>query len=650
MKSYNYDLLWQPIEINSVTIRNRISLSPMGTHTITPVNTDSDEGIRYYEERAKGGVGLIHTGAMFLSPKLAQGSPTYDIAGLDAVNTGTVLTERVHRWGGKIFLQVSPGTGRNSRVDEGHPDQLISSSPNPSFSRPDVLCREMTRDEIKETMELFKRAGVYAQRAGFDGIQIHGHAGYLIDQFLSECWNWRKDEYGGSFENRCRFILEAVDSLRSVVGKAFPITFRFAVDHMIPGGRTMEEGLKILDVLDQSGIDAFDLDSGCYEVQDYVFPTRYNGESCMSYVCAEARKHVHVPIINAGSHSMETAVELLESGNADIIQFGRQCIADPEFANKLKEGRREDVRPCILCNEECIGRIWGRRTSVSCTVNPAAGFEAHMQLTPVSRPQNVVVIGAGPGGMEAARCAAERGCSVTIYDKGECLGGTFKTIATGSFKKRMRDLVKWYEVQLDKLGVKFVPNTEIKADDPILKSADEIFVAVGSKSIVPNIPGIDNKKVIGVVDVHKNGLPEGKNVVICGGGLSACDTALEYGEAGDRNITIVEMRSEIGADVMFINAITIKRRFKEYGIHEMVNTKVVGITDEGVLVEDLDCNTSILPADVVVSAFGQGRNMELAKAIQWKYPKVTTVIGDCNKPSKAGNAIREGFYAAMSIH
>ena len=273
-----------------------------------------------------------------------------------------------------------------------------------------------------------------------------------------------------------------------------------------------------------------------------------------------------------------------------------------------------------------------------------------MQLTPVSRPQNVVVIGAGPGGMEAARCAAERGCSVTIYDKGECLGGTFKTIATGSFKKRMRDLVKWYEVQLDKLGVKFVPNTEIKADDPILKSADEIFVAVGSKSIVPNIPGIDNKKVIGVVDVHKNGLPEGKNVVICGGGLSSCDTALEYGEAGDRNITIVEMRSEIGADVMFINAITIKRRFKEFGIHEMVNTKVVGITDEGVLVEDLDGNTSILPADVVVSAFGQGRNMELAKAIQWKYPKVTTVIGDCNKPSKAGNAIREGFYAAMSIH
>lgn len=646
--SYNYDLLWQPIEINKVTLRNRISLSPMGTHTITPVNTDSEEGIRYYEERAKGGVGLIHTGAMFLSPMLAQGSPTYDVAGLDAINTGTQLTERVHRWGAKIFLQVSPGTGRNSRVDEGHPEQLISASPNPSFSRPDVLCREMTIDEIKETMELFKRAGIYAQRAGFDGIQIHGHAGYLIDQFLSECWNWRKDAYGGSFENRCRFILEAVDSIRSVVGKDFPITFRFAVDHMIPGGRTMEEGLKILDVLDKSGIDAFDLDSGCYEVQDYVFPTRYNGEACMAYVCKEARKHVHTPIINAGSHSMETAVELLESGNADIIQFGRQSIADPEFANKLKEGRREDVRPCILCNEECIGRIWGRRTSLSCTVNPAAGFEPHMEITPVSKPHNVVVIGAGPGGMEAARTAALRGCSVTIYDKGDQLGGTFRTIATGDFKKRMRDLVEWYEVQLNKLGVKFVPNTEITLDDPILESADEIFVALGSKAVTPNIPGIDNPKVVGVIDVHKNGLPEGKNVVICGGGLSACDTAIEYGQEG-RDITIVEMRPEIGADVMFINAITIKRRFEEYGIHEMVNTKVVGITDEGVEVETADGERKVVPADVIVSAFGQGRNMELAKAIQWKYPKITTVIGDCNKPSKAGNAIREGFYAAMSL-
>lgn len=647
--SYNYDLLWQPIEINSVTLRNRISLSPMGTHTITPVNTDSEEGIRYYEERARGGVGLIHTGAMFLSPKLAQGSPTYDVAGLDAVNTGTQLTERVHRWGAKIFLQVSPGTGRNSRVDEGHPEQLISASPNPSFSRPDVLCREITREEIKETMELFKRAGVYAQRAGFDGIQIHGHAGYLIDQFLSECWNWRKDEYGGSFENRCRFILEAVDAVRSVVGRNFPITFRFAVDHMVPGGRTMEEGLKILDVLDKCGIDAFDLDSGCYEVQDFVFPTRYNGEACMAYVCEEARKHVHTPIINAGSHSMETAVRLLESGNADIIQFGRQCIADPEFANKLKEGRREDIRPCILCNEECIGRIWGRRTSLSCTVNPSAGFEPHMEVKKLDKPKNVVVIGAGPGGMEAARCAAERGCSVTIYDKNEQLGGTFKTIATGSFKKRMRDLAAWYEVQLKKLGVKVVLNTEINADSEVLKSADAIFVALGSKAIVPNLPGIHDKKVIGVIDVHKHGLPEGKNVVICGGGLSACDTAIEYGEAGDRNITIVEMRPEIGADVMFINAITIKRRFKEYGITELVNTKVVGITEEGVEVEALDGSRSVLPADVVVSAFGQGRNMELARAIQYKYPKVTTVIGDCNKPAKAGNAIREGFYAAMSL-
>ena len=646
-KKYDYSVLWRPIDINKCRIRNRISMSGMGTFTPTTVDqVETESGLRYYEERAKGGIGLIHTGAYFIDEKCAQGGRTLDFSSDKSIPSGTQLTERVHRWGAKIFAQLSCGTGRNGmpQIGERVP---ISSSENPSFYNPSMICRALTVDEIHEMMEHWKVAAQNAVFMGFDGIQIHAHAGYLMDQFMSEIWNHRKDQYGGSFENRCRFAMETVDAIRSVVGPDFPITYRISLDHRFPGGRTIEESMKILDVLDKCGIDAFDIDAACYETMDYIFPTRYTGEACMAYVCEEARKHITHPIINTGNHSMESAVELIESGNADIAQFGRQSIADPQFANKLREGRREDVRPCIVCNEECIGRIFGRLTQLSCTVNPSVGFETAMEVKPVSKPTNVVVIGGGPGGLEAARCAAERGCSVTLYEKGDKIGGTFLTIATGDFKWRIPQLIEWYGVQLKKLGVKVVLNAEIKADDPVLKSADAIFVATGSKSVMPNIPGIDNKKVVDVVDIHKNGMPEGERVVICGGGLSACDTAIEYGAKG-RKISIVEMLPDVGNDVMVVNKISVDRLLKEYGVELLTSTKVVGITDEGVEVEHEGAKR-VVPADVIVSAFGRSRNLELADAIQNAYPTKTTIIGDCMKPAKAGPAIREGFYAAMAL-
>ena len=647
-KKYDYSILWRPIDINKCRIRNRISMSGMGTFTPTTVDqVETESGLRYYEERAKGGIGLIHTGAYFIDEKTAQGGRTLDFSTDKSIPSGTQLTERVHRWGAKIFAQLSCGTGRNGmpQIGERVP---ISSSENPSFYNPDMICRALTIDEIEEMMEHWKVAAQNAVYMGFDGIQIHAHAGYLMDQFMSEIWNHRTDKYGGSFENRCRFTMETVDAIRSVVGPDFPITYRISLDHRFPGGRTIEESMKILDVLDKCGIDAFDIDAACYETMDYIFPTRYTGEACMAYVCEEARKHLTKPIINTGNHRMESAVALLESGNADIAQFGRQSIADPQFANKLREGRREDVRPCIVCNEECIGRIFGRLTQLSCTVNPSVGFETAMEVKPVSKPTNVVVIGGGPGGLEAARCAAERGCSVTLYEKGDKIGGTFLTIATGDFKWRIPQLIEWYGVQLKKLGVKVVLNAEIKADDPVLKSADAIFVATGSKSVMPKIPGIDNKKVVDVVDIHKNGMPEGERVVICGGGLSACDTAIEYGAKGGRKFTIVEMLPQLASDVMVVNKISIDRLLNEYGVEQLTSTKVIGITDEGVEVEH-EGEKRVIPADVIVAAFGRGRSLELADAVQNEYPTKTVIIGDCMKPAKAGNAIREGFYAAMSL-
>lgn len=644
--SYDYTKLLQPIKINGMRLKNRIMMSAMGTFTPMLDGTDSEEGIRYYEERAKGGIGLIMTGAMFLNEKTAQGGPTLALHSTRAIPKATVLTERVHRWGGKICLQMSCGTGRNGMPDIGE-RVPISSSANPSFYNPEMICRPLETAEIKDIMKDFANAAQFALNAGFDAVEIHGHAGYLIDQFISPQWNTRTDEYGGSWENRVRFATEIVNSIRNVVGPNFPILFRISLDHMYQGGRTLEDSMPIIELLEKAGVDALDIDSGCYETMDYIFPTRYTGEGCMAYVCEEARKHVSIPIINAGNHSMETAVQLLESGNADIISFGRQSIADPEFPKKLKEGRREDIRPCLICNEECIGRIFGRLTQLSCTVNIQVCQEGATQIEKLPKSRKIAVIGAGPGGLEAARVAALRGCDVTIYEASDKIGGTFGAIATAPFKKRIRDLITWYGVQLDKLGVTVKLNTKVTADDPILEDAEEIFVAAGSVPFVPPVEGMDREKVIDVTQAHIHGV-KAQKIVICGGGLSGCDSALELAMDG-RDVTIIEMMDACARDVMMINKISIDRMLAEYKVNILTNTKVIAIEEEGVKVEKADGSTAVIPADAVITAFGQRPNSSIAEEIAEKYPLKTTLIGDCQKVSKAGSAIREGFYAAMAL-
>jgi 2,4-dienoyl-CoA reductase-like NADH-dependent reductase (Old Yellow Enzyme family)/thioredoxin reductase len=644
--SYDYTALWKPIKINGMRLRNRIQLSAMGTFTPMQDGTDSEEGIRYYEERAKGGAGLIMTGAMFLTEKTAQGGPTIALYNTRAIPKTTVLVERIHKWGAKACLQLSCGTGRNGMPDIGE-RVPISSSPNPSFYNPEMICRPLETEEIKEIMNDFAVAAQFALNAGFDAVEIHGHAGYLIDQFISPQWNTRTDEYGGSWENRTRFAREIVESIRKVVGPTYPIIFRISLDHMYKGGRTIEDSMPILEMLEKAGVDAFDIDSGCYETMDYIFPTRYTGEACMAYVCEEARKHVSVPIINAGNHSMETAIDLLNSGNADIISFGRQLIADPDFPNKLKEGRREDIRPCLICNEECIGRIFGRLTQLSCTVNIQVCQEGATQIEKLPESKKIAVVGAGPGGLEAARVAALRGCDVTIYEASGEIGGVFGAIATASFKKRIKELITWYGVQLKKLGVNIQFNTKVTPDSPELKDADAIFVATGSVPMVPPIPGLDDPRVLDVTEAHRNGVSAQK-VVICGGGLSGCDSALELAMDG-KDVTIVEMMDACARDVMAINKISIDRMLAEYHVNILTSTKVVGVEEGGVKVEKADGSTEVLPAEAIITAFGQKPNADIAEAIADKYPMKTTLIGDCQKVAKAGNAIREGFYAALAL-
>lgn len=636
--------LMSPGLFGQLQLRNRIIMPPMGTAMADPDGSFSTREIEYFAARARGGAALIMTEATQVQTVLEPPLPGITRADSDAMVPGMrAVADAVHAHGAKIAAQLTAGFGRNGGGSDDAPP--VSASAVPAFGRPDLLCRELTVGEIGMIVESFHAAAGRLMRAGFDAVDIHGHTGYLIDQFLSESWNHRQDAYGGSLKNRMRFAVEIVEAVRAAVGQGVPISFRFSVDQKLPGGRTVEQAQQMALILQRAGVDALQADAGCYEAMDYVFPPYYLGDAMMVDQAAAMSQVLDIPVVAVGNLTPETAEATLVSGAAQFVASGRGLIADPDWPNKVAAGRRASVRPCIRCNQMCVGNLMAGRP-LGCSVNPQAGAEAELAIVPAGQNRRIVVVGGGPAGMEAARVAAMRGHHVTVYERREALGGVLQPAAKPEFKRELRKMISWWTDQLDALGVTVRLGQEVTASSTVLLAADAVVLATGALAAKPNLFGIDNPIVLDVMDLHDGLGAVGDRVLVIGGGLSGCDAALELAERG-KTVTVVEMDEEIARDMVAVNRMSLLRKLDEAGVAVVTGQRVVRIDDLGAVTRG-EAGEVHYDADTVVTALGLRPNNALA--VEFGAPRQNVLVaGDCVRPAKVGDAVHAGFHAGMSV-
>ena len=640
-----YVPLFQPLQIGGLTLKNRIVMSPMTTRLPTADHQITERMVDYFEARAKGGAAMLTTEAFYVGKNFA-GPNTVALDSNDKIPMLATLCDAVHAHGSLLCVQLGCGLGRYDAFGRnGEPPS--TSSAIPTYAKPEINCREMTLDEIHKVISQYEKAAKRAVKAGADAINIHGHNGYLIDQFMSAQFNTRTDEYGGSLENRMRYATEIVAAVRRAVGPKVPVIFRFSVDLCFQGSRGLEESVEMLRVLQDSGVDALDLDTGATESMDWIFIPYYHGEGCAAYVAKAAREGgITLPILNAGCHNPDTALAAVEAGYVDAAVFGRALVADPELPHKLQAGRAEDVRPCMRCNEFCSKRSLSSNAYLTCSVNAAAGNEARFALAPCGQPKQVAVIGAGPTGMEAARAAALKGHHVTLYEREDCCAKLLKKITEPSLKERMGSFLAWQERQLHELGVELCLNTSVTALTPELESADAIIVATGAVAASVPVAGVECALPIREAYLHPERIA-GERVIVAGGSLSGCELALELAQQG-KKVTVVERGRKAAPDCYGINRSPLMRLLKEHGVTLMAGCAVTSIDPQGLTAQSAEGELR-LDGDTVIDAMGSVPDLTLFEALSCAYPGKVTAAGSCRKPGAIGYSVRDGYFAAFAI-
>ncbi len=642
-------LLFTKGKIGSLELRNRIVMPPMGTNMAAFDGEASDEIIDFYEERAKGGCGLIITeicrvdegaGAGMLH-QLSATSPKY-IRGLER------LADAVHKYDTKIFLQLHhPGREISSYQLGGIQPAAPSAIPCKAIGE---TPRELTTEECGKLVRRFVRAASYAKLAGMDGVELHGAHGYLIDEFLSPYSNKRTDKYGGSFEGRLTFLAEIVTGIRKKCGPKFPMSVRLSCDEYVDGGLRLEDSVKIAKALEKLGVSSINVSAGVYESGYAIIEPQGFPEGWKKHLAAEIKRNVSIPVIAVNNIKYpSTAEKYLEEGISDFVAIGRGQLSDPQWGNKAKEGKEDEIRKCLGCMY-CF-RTLGLQRPIECTVNPYLGREYILNDDNLARDgagRTIAVIGGGPGGMQAAIICAKRGYNVTLYEKSVALGGTMQLAAKPPRKEMIAELIKTMEGELKRAGVKIVLDTEATVDKVKALDPYGVILAVGGLPIVPAIPGIDSSHVCTAEQVLAGDVKlSGKKIVVIGGGVTGLETAEVLSE--DNKVTIVEMKKDVGDTLYITVKMMLLNALKSAGVKIMTSQKLAEVKKDCVLLNDVSSDeTKELKADTVVLAMGVRPDSGLAEEFETVFPHVTRV-GDVSKPAQIADAVREGNDKARVI-
>ncbi|ACL22603.1 NADH:flavin oxidoreductase/NADH oxidase [Desulfitobacterium hafniense DCB-2] len=674
--------LFKPIKVGSLTLRNRMittSMSPGHGYT-TDDNKPTQVFLNYLEERSKGGYALICQSVAFY-PRQSR-HPLPNAYAPEHLPHLRAMAEAVHKHGGLLVGQALAlhDWRRNTNEPEGHfgpSDIQILKGVGPF--------QTMTKEDIKTYATQVANCGKILQAAGWDGIELLAGVGGVLSRFLSKATNNRTDEYGGSVENRCRFAMEVVQAVKEACGQEFPVLIRWSPVDYVKNGNEIEDAKQIVPYLEKAGVAWHNLAVGWHE-SSVPLTTKEIPDGHWSWIAAEIKKVATIPVVTGYRETDPLVMEkVLAEGKADLIGGVRYCIADPEFPNKVREGRLEDIQMCITCCR-CLDEMAAGHGLEYCSVNPRLGPELLTPVEPVARPKKVMVVGSGPGGLAAALTAAKRGHQVTLYERGPRVGGCL--VMSAIFSPTYERLTRYYKAQLSK-----TPNIQVKLNTLVTpelvrsEKPEAVIIAVGGHPVDLKAPGVERGDVVRSHDFlemlngkppQKPGLinkvmwnggavflrlfyspklvrslmgmpwPFGKRVAIIGGGLPGCELGQEL-LAHQRKMAILEERKKIGYDVGASDRFHVVSKFKKSPDVQMEpSTKVLAITAEGVKFRREDSTEAIYPADTVAVTLGFEKNLELADRLKGKVP-ILKVIGDCEDPKRMADATKKGYRAAMEL-
>ncbi|MCP4252576.1 MAG: FAD-dependent oxidoreductase [Candidatus Scalindua sp.] len=670
--------LFESIKIGNLEIKNRLAMSAMDLG-FTSDGSINKRFIDFYVERARGGVGLIVVGGCY--PEMT-GKVWKSIIGLDKdeyIPGLKKLTDTIHKYDTKVAAQIlHGGRSASSFFSKTHPVSPSSLSHVNIKQKPHAL----TIPEIRKVIDIYVAATVRVKKGGFDAVEIHGGMGYLINQFLSEATNKRKDRYGGSLKNRIRFAKEIVVAIKETVGKRYPVIFRMSGADFVDEGLNIDESVEIAKELEEAGVDAFNVSPGWHESRIPIMLMAIPRRSYI-FLSEKIKDNINVPVIGSVRiNDLALAEEVIDNNQSDIVSIGRPLIADPELPKKYKKRQLDDIRKCIACNQGCFDSLLGFK-SVSCLYNVRAGRESELKIRKAKRKKKVMVIGGGPGGMEAARVAALRGHDVYLFEKTDALGGQLRYAYIPPGREEIENVITFLENQIRKLNVKI--ELSKKVDTATIKKLkpDVVIAATGGTPLIPRISGINEKNVFIAEDIFNNKVEIGQDVVIIGGGTVGCEIALhtskmgamepdvacfllrnkvingdeaaELTSKGKRNVNILEMKNKIGGGFGISTRWVILKQVQDAGINSITGIKVKNISSKSINKKDKVCvtyekdNKDIkIVADTVIIAAGYKSNQGLTKKLNGKIEELYK-IGDCVEVRTALEAIHEGFEVGLKI-